>query len=198
VRGWIHPARMGTTMLPTSVLQGGVSSSPGTKSHRIPPFGHGESWTNRLPTPATSFAKGLRGRDAFGRFSVCLEAISFPLSVTRRRGQVDAVLPAPITTEMPSKPSRHFSSLQDIQTLQGFPSSSPRIDASLVESQPGTTRDARQPLLPARRANWGALLLAKQHQAALLCQMWLPDVRIHPVALSLARELGFGCTEMGN
>lgn len=57
-----------------------VSSSLGTKSRHLPPSGLRKSWSNQLPTPAPS-DKGLWDQGVFGHFSLCLKAISFPLSV---------------------------------------------------------------------------------------------------------------------
>lgn len=123
----VHPVRMGNAMLRTSrcsVPKGGVSSSLGTKSHCIPPFGLRKGWSNRLPTPANPFAKGLRGQDVFGHFSVCLEAISFLSSITRHQQPLPGgcCVPCPTTTHLPAKPSGHFSSLlQDVKSHQDFP-----------------------------------------------------------------------------
>lgn len=154
----VHPVRMGNAMLRTSrcsVPKGGVSSSLGTKSHCIPPFGLRKGWSNRLPMPANPFAKGLRGQDVFGHFSVCLEAISFLSFITRHQQPLPGgcCVPCPTATHLPAKPSRHFSSLlQDVKSHQGFPALYPRIDAAPVESQPGTPHDAQQHSLPARCA----------------------------------------------
>ena len=101
----VHPPRMGSTVLRISrcsVAKGGVSSSLGTKIHRIPPFGLGESWNNQLPMPAAPFAKGLRDQDVFGRFSVCPEVISFPSSIARHRRPLPGRCCVPWSNNHPS------------------------------------------------------------------------------------------------
>lgn len=87
--------------------------------------------------------------------------------------QVDAVFPGPKTTHLPAKPPRHISSsLQDVKLCQNFPAPSLQLGAAPVESQPGTTRDARQRLLPARRAKPGGFAACPAARAGIA----LPDV----------------------
>lgn len=42
------------------------------------------------------------------------------------------------------------------------------------------------------------MLSSAYSRHGVLCQMWLPDVQIHPIALSLAQGLCFGCRQVGN
>lgn len=50
-----------------------------------PPPSLRKSWSKQLPTAATPSEKGLWAQRVFGHFSLCLEAISFPLSIALLR-----------------------------------------------------------------------------------------------------------------